>query len=162
MRIGTGYDIHRLVLGRKLILAGVEFPGALGLLGHSDADAIMHAVGDAVLGAAALGDLGDHFPDDSERWKDADSSTILRACLEMALSERELVPVNVDVSVVAETPRIAPHKEEMRRNLASILQLPDENVSVKARTKEGIGAVGEKKAIEVHAVVLMTKTTERE
>lgn len=162
MRIGTGYDIHRLVLGRKLILAGVEFPGAVGLLGHSDADVVMHAIGDAILGAAALGDLGDHFPDDSERWKDADSSTILRTCLEMALAERDLEPVNVDVSVVAETPRIGPRKEDMRRNLAAILKLPDENVSVKARSKEGVGAVGEKKAIEVHAVVLMTKSKERD
>jgi len=158
MRVGIGYDVHRLVPGRRLILGGVEFPGPVGLAGHSDADAVMHAVADAILGAAALGDLGEHFPDDSERWKDADSAQILRAAAQMALSRRSLEPHNVDVNIVAERPRIGDKKGRMRRNLASVLALPVESVSVKARTAEGLGPIGRGEAIEVQAVVLMRET----
>jgi len=162
MRVGIGYDIHRLVPGRRLVLGGVEFPGPLGLAGHSDADAVMHAVADAVLGAAALGDIGEHFPDDSPRWKDADSAEILRAAAGLASAECSLEPYNVDVNIVAQTPRVGGKKAEMRRNLASVLGLPLTSVSVKARTAEGLGPVGRAEAIEVFAVVLMREPNEKE
>ena len=162
MRVGIGYDIHRLVPGRRLVLGGVAFPGPVGLAGHSDADAVMHAVADAILGAAALGDIGEHFPDDSAQWKDADSAEILRAAADMARSERSLELHNVDVNVVAQTPRIGERKSQMRRNLASVLGLPLESVSVKARTAEGLGPVGRAEAIEVFAIVLMREPNEKE
>jgi len=162
MRVGIGYDIHRLVPGRRLVLGGVEFPGPVGLAGHSDADAVMHAVADAVLGAAALGDIGEHFPDDSPRWKDADSAEILRAAAEMASARRSLQPHNVDVNIVAQTPRVGDRKAQMRRNLASALGLPLPSVSVKARTAEGLGPVGRAEAIEVFATVLMREPNEKE
>jgi len=155
MRVGTGYDIHRFAAEGRLVLGGVEFPGQPGLIGHSDADPVMHAIADAVLGAAALGDLGDHFADDSPDWKDADSSRILAEAVRLAAAERSLRPVNVDVSIIAERPRLAGCKEEMRHRLAEVLGVPVDCVSVKARTAEGLGPVGEGLAIEVHAVVLM-------
>ncbi len=155
MRVGTGYDIHRFGAERALVLGGVEFPGEPGLLGHSDADPVMHAVADAVLGAAALGDLGDHFPDSAPEWKDADSARILSEALRLAAKERGLAPVNVDVNVIAERPRLAERKNAMRERLAHILGLPIHCISVKARTAEGLGPIGRGEAIEVHAVVLM-------
>ncbi len=155
MRIGIGYDIHRLGADRPLVLGGVEFPGEPGLVGHSDADPVMHAVADAILGAAALGDIGEHFPDTDPQWKDADSAVILSGAASLARDERGLIPANVDVNVIAERPRIGPRKAEMRARLAEVLGLPVDAVSVKARTAEGLGPVGAGEAIEVQAAVLM-------
>ncbi len=155
MRVGIGYDIHRFGADRPLVLGGVEFPGEPGLVGHSDADAVLHAVADAVLGAAALGDIGEHFPDTDPQWKDADSSLILAQSLRLAEERRRLVPVNVDVNVIAQRPRLAERKREMCARLAEVLSLPVERVSVKGRTGEGLGPVGRGEAVEVHAVVLM-------
>jgi 2-C-methyl-D-erythritol 2,4-cyclodiphosphate synthase len=154
MRIGIGYDIHRLEEGRRLVLGGVEIPSPVGLAGHSDADAVLHAIADAVLGAAALGDIGDHFPNNCSRWCNADSATILEAVLKMAAA-RQLKVCNVDVNVVAEWPKLGPRKGQIRANVASLLGLPPDRVSIKARTAEGLGPVGRREAIEVHAVVLM-------
>ena len=155
MSIGIGYDIHRLGADRPLVLGGVEFPGEPGLIGHSDADPVMHAVADAILGAAALGDIGEHFPDTDPQWKDADSAVILSGAAALAESKRGLIPANVDVNVIAERPRIGPRKVEMRARLAEVLGLPVDAVSVKARTAEGLGPVGAGEAIEVRAAVLM-------
>jgi 2-C-methyl-D-erythritol 2,4-cyclodiphosphate synthase len=161
MRVGIGYDIHRFGEGGTLVLGGVEFPGEPRLEGHSDADAVMHAVADAVLGAGALGDIGEHFPDTDPAWKDADSGQILAAALRMAAEQRGLAPQNLDVNVIAERPRLAGSRDAMRARLAEALSLPVEAVSVKARTAEGTGAVGRGEAIEVHAVVLMVGPAER-
>jgi 2-C-methyl-D-erythritol 2,4-cyclodiphosphate synthase len=155
MRIGIGYDIHRVGAQRPLRLGGVEFPGEAGLIGHSDADPVMHAVADAILGAAALGDIGDHFPDTDPRWKDADSSLILAEAVRLAAAGRGLAPANVDVNVIAERPRLGKRKDAMRARLAEALGIPIEMVSVKARTAEGLGPVGRCEAVEVHAIVLM-------
>ena len=154
MRIGIGYDIHRLQEGRRLMLGGVEFPGPVGLAGHSDADVVLHAVADAVLGAAALGDIGEHFPDTSEEWRGADSSVILKHAVRMA-AENSLVVRNVDVNIIAQAPRIGKRKHEMRANIARLVGAPLDRVSVKARTAEGLGPVGRAEAIETHAVVLL-------
>lgn len=160
MRIGIGYDIHRLQEGLPLVLGAVEFPGPLGLAGHSDADAVLHAVADAVLGAAGLGDLGDHFPDTSEQWRNADSRDILAAVVRMAASQGLNVH-NVDVNVIAEWPRLAPQKDRMRGNLAAILGVDADRISIKARTAEGLGPVGRREAVEVHAVVLLSEPADR-
>ncbi len=157
MRIGIGYDIHRLQKGRRLVLGGVEFPGPVGLAGHSDADVVLHAVADAILGAAGLGDLGEHFPDTSDEWRGADSAQLLAQVARMAAA-RSLRVHNLDVNLLAEAPRIGPKKEAMRANLASLLGLPADRVSIKARTAEGLGPVGRCEAIEAHAVVLMEET----
>ena len=155
MRIGSGYDIHRLGAERLLVLGGVQFPGEPGLIGHSDADPVMHALADAVLGAAALGDIGEHFPDTDPQWKDADSAGILREALRLAAGERGLRLVNIDVNIIAQRPRLGDRKAEIRSRLAEVLDLPPECVSVKARTAEGLGPIGRGEAIEAHAVVLM-------
>ena len=139
--VGIGYDSHRLVPGRPLVLGGVHVPGELGLAGHSDADVLAHAVTDALLGAAALGDIGAHFPDTDERWRDADSMALLAAVVEM-LHDRGLAPGNVDCTVVLERPRLAAHRDEIRRRLAEVLGLPEARVSVKATTNEGMGFAG--------------------
>ncbi len=155
MRIGIGYDIHRFGHEPPLVLGGVEIPDAPRLEGHSDGDALLHAVADAVLGAAAVGDIGVHFPDDDPRWKDADSALILSGALRLAREQRRLRPVNADVNVVAERPRLAEYRDAIRARLAGLLELPLEAVGVKARTAEGLGPVGRGEAIEVHAAVLM-------
>ena len=155
MRVGIGYDVHRVGADRPLRLGGVEFPGEPGLVGHSDADPVLHAVADAILGAAALGDIGEHFPDTDPRWAGADSAVILADAARIALEQAGLRPANVDVNVVAERPRQGARKREMRERLAAILDMPFECVSVKARTAEGLGPVGRGEAIEVQAVVLM-------
>jgi 2-C-methyl-D-erythritol 2,4-cyclodiphosphate synthase len=154
MRIGIGYDIHRLEEGRRLVLGGVEFPGPVGLAGHSDADAVLHAVADAILGAAGLGDLGEHFPDTSDEWRDADSAIMLATVVAMA-AQHCLSVHNVDVNVVAQRPRLGARKEPMRQNLASLLGVSPDRVSIKARSAEGLGPVGRMQAIEVQAVVLL-------
>lgn len=140
-RTGIGWDSHRLVAGRPLILAGVTVPSEVGLDGHSDADVLTHAVIDALLGAAGLGDIGQHFPDTDPRYRGADSLQLLAVAVEMALQKR-LVPVYVDATIVLERPKVGPYRDEMRANLARGLGLADDCVNVKATTGEGIGFAG--------------------
>jgi 2-C-methyl-D-erythritol 2,4-cyclodiphosphate synthase len=154
LRVGIGYDVHRLVEGRPLVLGGVRIPHERGLEGHSDADALCHAVIDALLGAAALGDIGQHFPDTDERWRGADSIALLRYTTEL-LASRDLVVGNVDSVIVAEAPRLAPHIGAMRERLADALAVDVESVSVKATTDEGMGPVGRREGIAVRAVALV-------
>jgi len=153
-RVGIGWDIHRLVPGRKFLLGGVEIPHARGPLGHSDADPLLHALTDAVLGAAGLGDIGDHFSPADPQWKDADSRVLLGKALEAAKAAG-FVPVNADCIVVLEEPRLAPFKAAIRRSVASAMDLPEKDVNVKAKTAEGLGPVGTGEAVEAHAAVLM-------
>ena len=153
-RVGIGWDVHRLVPGRKFVLGGVEIPGPRGPLGHSDADPLLHALADAVLGAAGLGDLGDHFPPADPKWKDADSRVLLAKALEAARAAG-FAPVNADATVVLEEPRLAPFKASIRRSVAAAMGLPESAVNVKAKTAEGLGPVGAGEAVEAHAVVLL-------
>lgn len=160
MRIGHGYDVHRLVEGRKLILGGVEIEnGGVGLLGHSDADVLLHAVSDALLGAAALGDIGKHFPDTDESYKDADSLQLLAEVVRLLKSRRYTV-VNIDATVLAQAPKLAPYIPEMRRNIADACRVSPDAVSVKATTEEGLGFTGEKLGIAAHAVCLLEQDTQ--
>lgn len=154
MRIGHGFDVHAFAAGRRLVLAGVTIPHERGLAGHSDADVLIHALCDALLGAAGLGDLGGHFPDTDPRYRDADSRTLLRQVMEL-LRESGLRVANVDTTVIAQAPRLAPHVEAMRDNLAADLQLPVGRVNVKATTTEGLGFAGRGEGIASHAVVLL-------
>ncbi len=149
---GIGYDSHRLKPGRKLILGGVEIPGELGLDGHSDADVLTHAVIDALLGAAGLGDIGEHFPDSEERYRDADSIELLETVLPRVLAQG-LELVNVDSTVVMERPKLGPHREAIRERLASVLGLAHGRVNVKATTGEGVGFVGRGEGVAALAVV---------
>lgn len=153
-RIGEGWDIHALVPGRKLILGGVELPYGRGLLGHSDADALLHAITDALLGAAALGDIGGLFPDTDDRFKGADSAVLLA---EAARRVRALgwEVGNIDSTVIAQAPRLSPHIEAMRTRIAQVLGLQAAQVNVKAKTAEKLGPVGQGQAIEARAVVLL-------
>lgn len=155
IRIGHGYDVHKFGGDKPLILAGVVVPGAQGVLAHSDGDVVLHAVCDAILGAAALGDIGEHFPDTDERWRGANSQALLAHCLKLA-AERGLQSVNVDVTVIAQVPRLGPHKASMRRQLALDLGLPETAVNLKATTTEGLGYIGRKEGIAVHAVALLS------
>jgi 2-C-methyl-D-erythritol 2,4-cyclodiphosphate synthase len=152
MRSGVGYDLHRLVKGRPLILGGVSIPSAVGALGHSDADAACHAVTDAVLGAACLGDIGRHFPDPDGQWKDASSVDLLRQVVALA-GQAGYAVVNADVVIILERPKIAPFIDDIRRGLADALGLDSGSVSVKGKTNEGVDAVGRGEAIAAHAVV---------
>ncbi|HET7814789.1 MAG TPA: 2-C-methyl-D-erythritol 2,4-cyclodiphosphate synthase [Candidatus Baltobacteraceae bacterium] len=154
MRIGHGFDAHRLVEGRKLLLGGVDVPHTTGALGHSDADVLAHAVCDALLGAAALGDLGKHFPDTDERWKGADSMELLEQCAQLVEREGYYVS-NVDATIVVQLPKLAPFIEQMRANVASRLNLPVRQVSVKAKTSEGMGYTGDGSGIAAYAVALL-------
>ncbi len=154
MRIGHGYDVHRLVEGRKLILGGVEVPHTLGLLGHSDADVLTHAVMDALLGAAALGDIGRHFPDTDPAYKGADSLVLLDHV--MALLEKAGWQVgNVDATILAQKPKLAPYIDQMRDNLARRMKVAPEQVNVKATTEEKLGFTGAEEGIAAHAVCLL-------
>ena len=153
-RIGHGYDVHRLAEGRKLILGGVDIPYEKGLLGHSDADVLLHAVSDAVLGAAALRDIGYHFPDTDPEWEGVDSRVILRECVRLA-EEKGYRVSNVDATILCQRPKLAPHIDKMRSNIAEDLGIPEDAVSVKATTEEGLGFTGEGKGIASHAVVLL-------
>ncbi len=155
MRIGTGYDLHRLVEGRPLILGGVRIPFERGLLGHSDADVICHAITDAILGAANLGDIGRLFPDTDPRWKDADSLALL-ADARGRVSSAGWAIVNVDVVVIAQKPKVGPHAQAIRETLAGALEIPADVISVKGKTNEGVDAIGRGEAIAVHAVALLT------
>ena len=154
MRVGTGYDSHRFGAGRPLVLGGVEIEHERGLEGHSDADVVAHAVTDALLGAAGLGDIGTHFPPGDERWKDADSIELLRRSAELAAGENYQV-VNVDVSIIAESPRMAPHIPLMRKRLADALGIGPDHVSVKGKSNEGMGWIGRGEGIAAIAVVLI-------
>jgi len=153
-RIGIGYDLHRLVAGRRLILGGVEIPSAAGALGHSDADVVCHAVTDAILGGASAGDIGQHFPDTDARWKDASSIELLRQVVGL-VGTRGFAVVNVDVVVVLEQPRLGPHRSRIAETLASALGIEASAVSVKAKTNEGVDAIGRGEAIAAHAVALL-------
>ena len=157
-RIGIGYDIHRLSAGRRLVLGGVVVPHPYGLEGHSDADVLTHAIIDALLGAAGLGDIGTHFPDTDARWEGASSLELLGRVMEMCRGA-SLAPVNVDATVVAESPRLAPHIAGMRARLAEALGLPEGAVSIKAKTNEGLGSVGRGEAIAAYAVCLLETCT---
>lgn len=154
-RIGNGYDVHRLVEGRKLILCGVEIPYHLGLLGHSDADVALHALSDALLGAAALRDIGYHFPDSDPRYKGADSRHLLRETAQIIREQRGLSPTNVDVTIIAQAPKLLPFIPQMIENIAADLSLPLEAVSVKATTTEHLGFTGRGEGIAAQASALM-------
>ena len=153
-RAGLGYDLHRLVPGRPLILGGVTIPSERGALGHSDADVVCHAVTDAILGAAALGDIGLHFPDSDPRWKDARSLDLLRQTVSMAV-ERGFEVGNVDVTVMLESPKLRGHIGQIRRSLATVLGIEADRISVKAKTNEGVDAIGRGEAIAAHAIALV-------
>lgn len=156
IRIGNGFDVHRLVEGRKLILCGVEIDWHLGLLGHSDADVAIHALCDALLGAAALGDIGKHFPDTDPRYKGADSRKLLREVMTLLAKEGYGVG-NVDVTIIAQAPKMAPHIETMRQNLAHDLAISPDRVSVKATTTEKLGFTGRGEGIAASASALIFK-----
>ncbi len=159
MRIGSGFDVHRLVSGRKLILGGVDIPHDLGLDGHSDADVLIHALMDAILGALCLGDIGGHFPPSDETYRGADSMKLLDAVVAM-MKERNYKIGNVDLTVIAEKPKMAPHIPMMRQNIAAALETEKENVSVKATTTEKLGFTGRGEGIAAEAVVLLTRSKE--
>lgn len=154
MRIGMGYDAHRLIENRDLILGGVKIPHTLGLLGHSDADVLLHAVSDALLGAAALGDIGKHFPDTDERYKGADSLKLLGEVLKK-INEAGFSVGNVDATIVAQKPKLAPYIETMRKNIANALNIDVNAVSVKATTEEKMGFTGSEEGISAYAVALI-------
>ena len=154
MRIGHGYDVHRLVAGRDLILGGVKIPHTLGLLGHSDADVLLHAVSDALLGAAGLGDIGKHFPDTDPQYKGADSLELLRI-VGQKVAEAGYRVSNVDVTMIAQKPKLRPHIETMERNIASALGIDASRVNVKATTEEHLGFTGSGEGMACHAVCLL-------
>lgn len=154
MRVGMGYDVHRLVEGRKLILGGVEIPYEKGLLGHSDADVLLHAVMDALLGAAALGDIGKHFPDNDERYKGISSVVLLRHVAAL-LEEKCFVIENIDATVIAQRPKLLPYMEQMKKNIAEALNLDPGRVNIKATTEEGLGFTGSGEGISSQAVCLL-------
>lgn len=154
MRIGHGYDVHRLTEGRKLIIGGVDIPYKLGLLGHSDADVLLHAISDAILGAAALGDIGGMFPDTDDKWKDADSLKLLEAVVQRVSDEGYIVE-NIDSTLIAQQPKMKPHIPLMRENIAKACGVDISQVSVKATTEEQLGFTGRQEGISAHAVVLL-------
>ena len=153
-RIGIGNDIHRLVEGRRLVLGGVEIPHERGLLGHSDGDSLTHAITDALLGAAGLGDIGSHFSDKDPRWKDADSFKFLSHAIGL-MKEKKYALANVDSIIMLERPKLRPHIDAMRENLARLLEVEIDSVSIKAKTGEKVDAVGERKAVRAEAIVLL-------
>jgi len=153
-RVGLGYDSHRFESGRPLILGGIKIPDHPGLAGHSDGDAITHALIDAILGAVSLGNVGTHFPPTEERWKDADSTELLSNSVEVIDREGWMV-VNVDLTVICESPQISLFAPEMKERLSDVLQVPLERISIKGKTNEGMGWIGESKGLAVHAVALL-------
>ena len=156
LRIGHGYDVHRLEEGRQLIIGGVNIPHEAGLLGHSDADVLVHAVMDSMLGALALGDIGKHFPDTDERYKGADSIELLRQVARI-IGDHGYAVSNIDSTILAQAPKMAPHIEKMKQNIADAVGIDASRVSVKATTEEKLGFTGEKKGIAAHAVCLLTR-----
>ena len=157
MRIGHGYDVHRLAEGRTLIIGGVKIPYEKGLLGHSDADVLVHAIMDALLGALALGDIGMHFPDSDPTYKNADSLVLLRQVLLLVQKEGMHI-VNIDSTILAQAPKLAPYIASMRKNLAMTLELAENCINIKATTEEGLGFTGRKEGIAAHAVCLLEPT----
>lgn len=153
-RIGQGYDLHRLVQDRPLILGGVEIDHDKGLLGHSDADVLLHAITDALLGAAGLGDIGRHFPDTDPAYKGADSRELLRQAVQLVVKGGWAI-VNVDATIIAQEPKLAPHMDRIRESVTQCIGIDLQRVNVKAKTKEGCDAVGERRAMEVHAIALL-------
>ena len=156
MRIGLGYDVHKLVENRPLIIGGVNIPHEKGLFGHSDADVLVHAIMDGMLGALALGDIGKHFPDTDEKYKGADSMKLLK-CVNDLVNEKGYVINNIDSIIIAQSPKMAPHIEKMRENIAQILNTDIENISVKATTEEGLGFTGTKQGISAQSICLLNK-----
>ena len=156
LRIGNGYDVHKLAEGRKLIIGGVEIPYEKGLLGHSDADVLVHAVMDSLLGAAALGDIGKHFPDNSERYKDISSIFLLKNVFSLLENEGYSI-INIDASIIAQEPKMAPYIEIMRKNIADALNIDMGAVNIKATTEEGLGFTGRGEGIAASAVGLIEK-----
>ncbi|MCP1110091.1 2-C-methyl-D-erythritol 2,4-cyclodiphosphate synthase [Ohessyouella blattaphilus] len=154
MRVGLGYDVHKLCEGRPLIIGGIEIRYELGLLGHSDADVLTHAVMDALLGAAGLGDIGKHFPDTDERYKGADSVMLLREVAKM-LEERNLFIGNIDATIIAQAPKMAPYLAEMKKVLAEALQIEETQMNLKATTEEGLGFTGKGEGISAQAIALL-------
>ena len=159
MRIGMGYDVHRLVQDRKLIMGGVEIPYEKGLLGHSDADVLLHAIMDALLGAAALGDIGKHFPDTDPAYKGISSMKLLTHVGEL-LEENRFLIENIDATIIAQAPKMRPHIEQMRANIADALRIETEQVNVKATTEEGLGFTGAGEGISAQAICLLTSPRE--
>lgn len=155
-RIGNGFDVHKLVEGRRCIICGVDIPHKFGLLGHSDADVALHALADALLGAAALGDIGKHFPDTDERWRGADSRMLLRRVVEI-IAEEGFAPVNADITIIAQQPKMLPHILQMRANVAADLGIDISRVSVKATTTEHLGFTGRSEGIAAQASALILR-----
>lgn len=154
MRVGMGYDVHKLTEGRKLIMGGVEIPYEKGLLGHSDADVLLHAIMDALLGAAALGDIGKHFPDSDERYKGISSLSLLKQVGQL-LEEHLYVIGNIDATIIAQAPKMLPYISNMRENIAKTLEIEEKQVNIKATTEEGLGFTGAKEGISAHAICLL-------
>lgn len=154
MRIGQGYDVHKLVSGRKLILGGVEIPHEKGLLGHSDADVLLHAISDALLGAAALGDIGKHFPDTDTQFKDISSRILLTQVVDL-INKSGYIIENIDATVVAQAPKLSPYIGQMRENIANDCRIAITQVNIKATTEEGLGFTGEKQGISAMAAALL-------
>ena len=154
MRIGHGYDVHKLVAGRKCIIGGVDIPSDLGLLGHSDADVLLHAISDSILGAAAMGDIGHLFPDTDDKWKGADSLKLLEEVVRQ-VNAKDYKIVNIDSTILAQVPKMAPYIYSMRENIAKACNVDVDFVSVKATTEEGLGFTGSKEGIAAHAVCLI-------
>ncbi|HEV7166242.1 MAG: 2-C-methyl-D-erythritol 2,4-cyclodiphosphate synthase [Gammaproteobacteria bacterium] len=159
MRVGHGYDVHAFVTGDHVMLGGVRIPHSRGIKAHSDGDVLLHALCDALLGAAALGDIGRHFPDSDARWRGADSRMLLKEVLKL-LASRGLKPLQVDATVIAEAPKLAPHVPAICTNLSADLSLPLDCVNVKATTSEGLGHIGRGEGLAVHAVALVGRTGE--
>ena len=156
MRIGHGYDVHKLVEGRRCIIGGVDIPSNVGLLGHSDADVLLHAISDALLGAAALGDIGKHFPPNDDTFKDADSRVLLKEVLKLIKNAGYTVG-NIDATIIAQKPKMAPFIDEMRKNIALDLEVDLSFISVKATTEEGLGFTGDGLGISAHAVCIINE-----
>lgn len=156
LRIGHGYDVHRLTEGRKLFLGGVEIPHTKGLLGHSDADVLLHAVCDALLGAAALGDIGKHFPDTDEKYKGISSLLLLKEVYKK-VSDMAYKVSNLDVTLIAQRPKISPYTDEMRKNIANVLEISLDSVNIKGTTEERLGFTGTEEGISCHAVCILYK-----
>ena len=154
MRIGHGYDVHKLVEGRKLILGGIEVPHILGLLGHSDADVLTHAIMDSILGAAALGDIGQHFPDNDDRYLGADSTELLRHVMEL-IREKGYRIGNLDATIIAQKPKLMSYLPQMRKKLAEVMEISEDRLNLKATTEEHLGFTGRQEGISAHCVCLM-------
>lgn len=156
MRVGMGYDVHKLVENRKLILGGVEIQHEKGLLGHSDADVLLHAIMDSILGALALGDIGKHFPDTDEKYKGADSMKLLEFVYNL-IKEKGYAIGNLDATIIAQAPKMAPHIQTMRANISKVLNTHIDNINVKATTEEGLGFTGNKEGISAQSICLLVK-----